>query len=82
MLIDEILSVGDTGFQDKCFDRIRNFRRAGKTILMVTHNMDQVSRHCDRAILLDKGSMLADGLPEDVIEVYKSLLTPEAIGAH
>ncbi len=82
LLIDEILSVGDAGFQDRCFDRIRNFRRAGKTILMVTHNMDQVSRHCDRAILLDKGSMLADGLPEDVIEVYKGLLTPEAIGAH
>ena len=82
LLIDEILSVGDTGFQDKCFDRIRNFRRAGKTILMVTHNMDQVSRHCDRAILLDKGSILADGTPQDVIEVYRGLLTPEAVGAH
>jgi ABC-type polysaccharide/polyol phosphate transport system ATPase subunit len=44
--------------------------------------MDQVSRHCDRAILLDKGSILADGPPDDVIEVYKNLLTPEAIGAH
>lgn len=82
LVIDEILSVGDTGFQDKCFDRIRNFRQAGKTILMVSHTMEQVSRHCDRVILLDKGCIMADGLPDDVIEVYKSLLTPEAIGAH
>jgi ABC-type polysaccharide/polyol phosphate transport system ATPase subunit len=82
LLIDEILSVGDTGFQEKCFERIRNFRRAGKTILMVTHNMLQVAEHCDRAILLDKGCILADGLPEDVIEVYKRSLALEAVAAH
>jgi ABC-type polysaccharide/polyol phosphate transport system ATPase subunit len=82
LVIDEILSVGDTGFQEKCFERISSFRRAGKTILMVTHNMAQVSRHCDRVILLDKGRILADGLPNDVIEVYKSVLTPEAVAAH
>ena len=82
LVIDEILAVGDAGFQDKCFERIRNFRRAGKTILMVTHNMAQVAQHCDRAILLDKGSIMADGLPDDVIEVYKSLLALEAVAAH
>jgi lipopolysaccharide transport system ATP-binding protein len=49
---------------------------------MVTHNMTQVAEHCDRAILLDKGRIMADGLPEDVIEVYKSLLAVEAVGAH
>ena len=82
LVIDEILAVGDTEFQDKCFERIRNFRKSGKTILMVTHNMAQVAQHCDRAILLDKGSILADGLPDDVIEAYKNLLTPEAVAAH
>jgi ABC-type polysaccharide/polyol phosphate transport system ATPase subunit len=82
LVIDEILAVGDTGFQDKCFERIRNFRRAGKTILMVTHNMLHVAQHCDRAILVDKGSIMADGLPNDVIEVYKSLLALEAVAAH
>jgi len=82
LLIDEILAVGDTGFQEKCFDRIRNFRRAGKTILLVTHNMTQVAEHCDRVILLDKGSMVADGQPEEVIEVYKSILALDAVAAH
>ena len=82
LVIDEILAVGDTGFQDKCFERIRKFRQAGKTILMVTHNMLNVAQHCDRAILVDKGSIMADGLPDDVIEVYKSLLALEAVAAH
>jgi ABC-type polysaccharide/polyol phosphate transport system ATPase subunit len=82
LVIDEILAVGDAGFQDKCFERIRNFRRAGKTILMVTHNMAQVAQHCDRAILLDKGCIMANGLPDNVIEVYKRLLALEAVGAH
>jgi ABC-type polysaccharide/polyol phosphate transport system ATPase subunit len=82
LVIDEILSVGDAGFQEKCFERINNFRRAGKTILMVSHNMQQVAEHCDRVILLDKGSIMADGRPDDVIEVYKNLLALEAVAAH
>jgi ABC-type polysaccharide/polyol phosphate transport system ATPase subunit len=82
LVIDEILAVGDAGFRDKCFERIRNFREAGKTILMVTHNMDQVAQHCDRAILLNKGTILADGAPDDVIETYNRLLAPEAVAAH
>ncbi len=72
LVLDEILAVGDAGFQQKCFDRLRQFRRSGKTILLVTHSMNQVVQYCDRAILLDQGRMLTDGRPEEVIEVYSS----------
>src|SRR6185437_16949143 len=61
LIMDEILAVGDTAFQAKCFDRIRRFRQRGKTILLVTHSMAQIVEHCDRAILLDRGNMVYDG---------------------
>jgi len=82
LLVDEILAVGDAPFQEKCFERLRAFRKAGKTILFVSHAMTQVAKHCDRAILIDRGSIVADGHPDEVIEVYKSSVTPEAVGAH
>ncbi len=77
LLVDEILSVGDAGFQQKSFARIQNFRQAGKTILFVSHSMPQVTTHCDRAILLEKGSIIADGDPMEVAETYKNLMSPE-----
>ena len=79
LVVDEILAVGDASFQQKCFARIDNFRKAGKTILFVTHNMPQVIDHCDRAILLNKGSIIADGDPAEVVSFYKSLTLPEAV---
>ena len=82
LVIDEILAVGDGAFQEKCFERIRNFRQAGKTILFVTHNMEQVAEHCDRVVLIEKGSIMADGPPEDVIEIYTRMLLPESVGTH
>jgi ABC-type polysaccharide/polyol phosphate transport system ATPase subunit len=69
-VIDEILAVGDTAFQSKCFDRLKNFREAGKTILFVTHSVQQVLAYCDRAILLRSGDMILDGTPEAVVEEY------------
>ena len=77
LILDEILAVGDAGFQQKCFTRIQNFREAGKTILYVTHNMASVIQYCDRAVLLEKGSIMADGDPAEVAEIYKNLLSPE-----
>src|SRR5271157_146910 len=82
LLIDEILAVGDLPFQQKCFERIQNFRKAGKTILFVSHSMEEISQHCDRAILIERGSILADGPPDEVIQVYASSMAPEVVGAH
>jgi ABC-type polysaccharide/polyol phosphate transport system ATPase subunit len=82
LLIDEILAVGDAPFQQKCFERIRTFRKAGKTILFVSHAMQQVAEHCDRALLIDRGTIMADGRPDEVIQVYQSSITPEVVGAH
>jgi ABC-type polysaccharide/polyol phosphate transport system ATPase subunit len=81
LVIDEILAVGDTPFKQKCFERIQNFRDAGKTILLVTHDMLQIEKYCDRAVLLEKGLVMAEGDPHDVIEVYKTLWTPEPVAA-
>lgn len=77
LIVDEILGVGDESFQKKCFARIRGFREGGKTILFVSHNMDQIVKHCDRAVLLEQGSVVADGDPVEVSELYKGLCSPE-----
>jgi ABC-type polysaccharide/polyol phosphate transport system ATPase subunit len=82
LLIDEILAVGDAGFQQKCFDRLQNFRQAGKTIAFVSHVMSQVEDHCDRVLLIDKGSIVAAGLPHEVIETYQHCMALEVVGAH
>jgi ABC-type polysaccharide/polyol phosphate transport system ATPase subunit len=82
LVVDEILGVGDLGFQQKCFERIQRFRRAGKTILLVTHNMSNVQEHCDRALLIEHGSVVVDGSPEEAIAMYRTLLSPEVVGAH
>ena len=82
LLVDEILAVGDAGFREKCFERIRKFRQSGKTILLVTHGMPDVRKHCDRVVLLEQGSVVFDGLPEDGIAMYESLVAPEYAAAH
>jgi ABC-type polysaccharide/polyol phosphate transport system ATPase subunit len=77
LVVDEILSVGDFSFQEKCFDRLRSFRAAGKTILFVTHSMDQIEEYCDRAILLEKGKLTVDGTPAEAIKTYLGETTVE-----
>ena len=74
LIIDEILGVGDAGFQAKCFERIEDFRSRGKTILLVSHSMDNVRKLCDRAMLVHGGRVLEDGPPERVIASYEELL--------
>jgi ABC-type polysaccharide/polyol phosphate transport system ATPase subunit len=74
LLIDEILSVGDAEFQEKCDARISDFRRRGKTIVLVTHSTRAVQAMCNRAILLDCGRILADGPPKQVIKHYETLM--------
>ncbi len=74
LLIDEILAVGDEPFQEKCLDRIRRFREAGKTIVFVSHALGAVEALCDRVILLSKGRLVADGPPRETIETYRRVL--------
>ena len=82
LILDEILAVGDASFQQKCFRRIENFRRTGKTILFVSHNMAQVAEYCDRVVLLDKGSIVADGKPNEIVNLYERLTVPAMAAAH
>ena len=72
LLADEILAVGDLEFQEKCFDRFREFKRRGKTILLVTHSLGHVIDYCDRALLMDGGRLIFDGSSEEVARMYES----------
>ncbi len=81
LLLDEVLAVGDASFKQKCLSRIEAFREAAKTIVYVTHDMQQVRNYCDRAILLNNGEIMAEGDPEQVISAYMTLWSPEAIAA-
>jgi ABC-type polysaccharide/polyol phosphate transport system ATPase subunit len=73
LLIDEVLAVGDAAFQQKCYDALNRIHREGRTILLVTHDMDQVQRFCDRALLLEGGRMVAIGEPTGVAARYLQL---------
>lgn len=70
LLIDEVLAVGDAEFAQKCFARVSQFRAQGKTIVLVSHDLDAVRKFCDRAILIDQGGIRADGHPEEVTASY------------
>jgi len=71
LLIDEVLAVGDEGFQQKCLRRMEELRRHGTTIVLVTHGMGAVEQLCDRACLLVHGRLEADGDPGKVVEAYR-----------
>ena len=71
MIVDEWLAVGDKSFQSKCFDRIRQMRRAGRTFFCVSHHRSLVEELCDRAIWLDHGSLVMDGSIPSVFEAYE-----------
>ena len=74
LIVDEVLSVGDSYFQHKSFDRIREFKAAGTTILLVTHALADARSLCDRVVLIDKGKILKDGAPDEVIDFYNALV--------
>ncbi len=78
LVVDEVLAVGDERFQAKCVDRIQRFQREGRTILLVTHNADQVRALCDRAIVLDGGDLVADGPTNESLRVFRERLLDEA----
>jgi ABC-type polysaccharide/polyol phosphate transport system ATPase subunit len=70
LLVDEVLAVGDEGFTHKCLDKFAEFRRRGKTILLVTHSLGLVERLCDEALWLEDGTVQADGDPMRVVGEY------------
>ena len=80
LIIDEVLGVGDHAFQAKCYERIVGFRKAGKTLLFVSHSASLLAEYCDRALWLDHGELVMQGETEAVLEAYEghadSLQTP------
>lgn len=74
LILDEILAVGDAAFQQKCRERIKNFRQTGATILVVSHQPQTLASLCTRAILLDSGKLVAEGGTAQVLEEYRKLL--------
>ena len=70
LLIDEILAVGDQHFQDKCFAKLQELKKSGKTIVIVSHSLNSVKKLCDRAIWIYNGKVQLDGKTEKVIEEY------------
>lgn len=76
LVVDEVLAVGDASFQAKCFARMRKFREAGRTIVLVSHDLSTVANFCDRAILLQHGRIVAEGVPAEVIAFYGGSVQP------
>ena len=74
LIVDEALSVGDVFFQAKCYRKFEEFKKKGKTILFVSHDLSAISKYCDRAILLNQGVKLGEGSPKDMIDAYKQVL--------
>ncbi|PNH90085.1 ABC transporter ATP-binding protein [Vibrio diazotrophicus] len=70
LIVDEALSVGDAYFQAKSFARIKEYKKQGTTLLIVSHDQAAIANVCDRAILLEKGEVVADGIPTDVMNLY------------
>jgi len=74
LIVDEALSVGDTYFQHKSFNRIREFQEQGTTLLIVSHDRNAIQSLCDRAILLENGAVIKDGNPEEVFDFYNAII--------
>ena len=75
ILIDEGLAVGDMAFVRKCVDRLNRFKKEGKTIVVVTHEMNTVKYWCDQGVWLHEGRVMADGDPGDVVDAYTRLVS-------
>jgi len=74
LIVDEALSVGDVFFQSKCYHKFEEFKRSGKTIIFVSHDLSSISKYCDRVMVLNKGDKVSEGKPKEMIDVYKQIL--------
>jgi lipopolysaccharide transport system ATP-binding protein len=78
LVVDEVLAVGDSEFQEKCFEKFRDFKKAGKTVILVSHSMDTVKSMCTNVAWLNKGNLMAVGPATPTIKKYLASLPPEA----
>ena len=78
LIVDEALSVGDVFFQAKCYRKFEEFKKQGKTILIVSHDLGSISKYCDRVVLLNQGVKMAEGNPKEMVDLYKRLLVGQA----
>lgn len=74
LIVDEALSVGDVFFQAKCYHKFEEFKKMGKTIIFVSHDLSSISKYCDRVYLLNKGNLLGEGSAKEMIDAYKRVL--------
>ncbi|MCM1111653.1 MAG: ABC transporter ATP-binding protein [Muribaculum sp.] len=74
LIVDEALSVGDVFFQAKCYHKFEEFKQMGKTIVFVSHDLSSISKYCDRVFLLNRGTLLGEGSPREMIDAYKRVL--------
>jgi teichoic acid transport system ATP-binding protein len=74
LIVDEALSVGDVFFQAKCYHKFEEFKKLGKTIVFVSHDLSSISKYCDRVFLLNRGTLLGEGSPKEMIDAYKRVL--------
>lgn len=79
LLIDEVLSVGDASFQEKCLERMRGFKDAGKTVVLVSHDLAAVRSLCDRTVVLHSGEIAFDGPTEEALAHYQTLMALSAL---
>jgi homopolymeric O-antigen transport system ATP-binding protein len=77
LFIDEVLAVGDEAFRQRCFDKIDDFRRRGKTIILVSHDLAAVQRWCDEALWLEDGRLRERGMPRRVVDLYRQSIAAE-----
>lgn len=76
LLVDEVLAVGDAAFQRKCFEYFKELKALKKTVVFVTHDMSAVREYCDRAILIEKSHLVAEGEPNKIANAYTKMFTP------
>lgn len=74
LIVDEALSVGDVFFQAKCYQKFEEFKKQGKTIVFVSHDLSSISKYCDRVYLLNQGKLLGEGSPREMIDAFKQVL--------
>jgi ABC-type polysaccharide/polyol phosphate transport system ATPase subunit len=81
LVMDEVLAVGDASFQEKCFDTFSRYKREGKTIVLVSHDLGSLEEYCDRVLLLNHGEIIADGPAAEVTAAYHRMVADHAMAA-